>query len=110
MLDEEYRSSSPLPKIADTQMGVCYFYFVAVRDSNPSKCNSPVDCCWPGRAPATPYNSSHREELATNPIIHLIKNTWLDTISSQVLLFYVGMMPGTGCCSNFFVVLISVGI
>ena len=75
-----------------------------------TKCNSPVDCCWPGRAPATPYNSSHREELATNPIIHPIKNTWLDTLFKSGISFYVGMIPGTGCCSNFFVVLISVGI
>jgi hypothetical protein len=30
------------------------------------------------------------------------KDTRLDTISSLVFLFYVGMMPGMGYCSNFF--------
>ena len=29
-------------------------------------------------------------------------STWLDTISSLVFLFYVGMIPRIGCCSNFF--------
>ena len=38
----------------------------------------------------------------SNPIIHPIKDTRLDTISSLVFLFYVGMMPGMGYCSNFF--------
>ena len=41
-------------------------------------------------------------ENATNLIIHPRKDTRLDTISSLVFLFYVGMMPGMGCCSNFF--------
>ena len=30
------------------------------------------------------------------------KDTRLDTISSLVFLFYVGMIPGMGYCSNFF--------
>ena len=30
------------------------------------------------------------------------KDTRLDTISSLVFLFCVGMMPEMGCCSNFF--------
>ena len=40
--------------------------------------------------------------VGSSPIIHPIKDTRLDTISSLVFLFYVGMMPGLGCCSNFF--------
>ena len=40
--------------------------------------------------------------VGSNPIIHPRKDTRLDTISSLVFLFYVGMMPGMGCCSNFF--------
>ena len=55
-----------------------------------------------GWTEATPYTSSRREDVATNPIIHPRKGTRLDTISSLVFLFYVGMMPGMGCCSNFF--------
>ena len=40
--------------------------------------------------------------VGSSPIIHPRKDTRLDTISSLVFLFYVGMMPGMGYCSNFF--------
>ena len=40
--------------------------------------------------------------VGSNPIIHPRKGTRLDTISSLVFLFYVGMMPVLGCYSNFF--------
>ena len=43
--------------------------------------------------------------VGSSPIIHPRNGTRLDTISSLVFLFYIGIIPGIGCCSNFFVIL-----
>ena len=51
--------------------------------------------------PATSSKTGGNNSV-TSPIIHLFRNTRLDAISGLVFLFYVGMIPGTGCCSNFF--------
>ena len=48
---------------------------------------------------AIPHNP---EVVGSSPASATRKDTRLDTISSLVFLFYVGMMPGMGCCSNFF--------
>ena len=42
------------------------------------------------------------EVVGSSPASATRKDTRLDTISSLVFLFYVGMIPGMGCCSNFF--------
>ena len=43
----------PLPKTSDTLWCRRFLHSQGLEDH---KCNSPGDCCLPGRAPATPYN------------------------------------------------------
>ena len=67
-----------------------------------SKCNSPADCCLPPAGRQQLLTLCPMGTMAPNPMIHPRKGTRLDPISSLVFLFYVGMMPGMGYCSNFF--------
>ena len=66
-----FESHYPPQKKERIPYGILSFLFVDL-GFEPSKRNSPVDCCWPGRAPATPYDSFQRKESVPNPIIHPI--------------------------------------
>ena len=95
--DRGFKSHHPPHKKYRIPSGILYFLFCGVVGLEPSKCHSPVDC---GSMRARP----HRHHNVTRPIIHPRKDTRLDTISSLVSLFYVGIIPGIGCCSSFFVI------
>jgi len=47
----------------------CSLLFFMQKGLEPSKCSSPVDCCSPGRAPATPlFSFAHRrKKMQTSP-------------------------------------------
>ena len=59
----------PPPKNQSSWTGFCFGMGVWMVDSNPPKCNSPVDCCSRRLDGANPLFSSHREENANR--IHL---------------------------------------
>ena len=79
--DNRIRIPHPLPKRKPTPFGVGFSFCHRIRDSNPSKCNSPVDCCLP------PASTAATHKLTRIPHPTLFKAPWILQIQGVRFVF-----------------------